>query len=144
MDAPQIKAFVDAMAASDLAEMEVAHDGWTLRLVRRPGANVEAPRGTAAPVPRPRQQPVVAPAAAAAPAAEVLSPLFGVVHLRPSPGSAAFVAEGQPVRAGQTVCVIEAMKVFHEVQADRDGVVDAMLVASGVEVEAGQPLLRLR
>ncbi|MFO1341494.1 MAG: acetyl-CoA carboxylase biotin carboxyl carrier protein subunit [Burkholderiaceae bacterium] len=131
MDLPQIKAFIDAMASSDLAEMEAAHEGWTLRLVRRPGAA----RAAAAPA---------APAPAQPSAADLPAPMFGVLHLQPSPGAAPFVSPGQAVRAGQTVCVIEAMKVFNEVLSDRDGVVDAVLAANGSEVEAGQPLLRLR
>lgn len=128
MDALQIKAFIDAMATSDLAEMEVAHEGWTLRLVRRPGA---AAATKAAPAP-------------AAAARELAAPMFGVLHLQPSPGAAPFVSAGQAVRAGQTVAVIEAMKVFNEVPADRDGIVDAVLVPTGTEVEAGQPLIRWR
>ena len=144
MDAQQIKVLIDAMASSDLAEMEVGHDGWTLRLVRRPGA------GAAASIPavsRPPSAPKEPRAPAAAPVAqphELLAPLFGVVHLQPAPDAEPFVVEGQAVRAGQTLCVIEAMKVFNEVQAERDGVIDAVLVASGSEVEAGQPLIRLR
>lgn len=127
MDALQIKAFIDAMATSDLAEMEATHEGWTLRLVRRPGAAAT---------------PKAEPAAAAA--GELAAPMFGVLHLQPSPGAPAFVSVGQAVRAGQTVAVIEAMKVFNEVAADRDGVVDALLVGTGTEVEAGQPLIRWR
>ncbi len=127
MDLPQIKAFIEAMASSDLAEMEARHEGWTLRLVRRGGA---------APAP--------APVAATPAGAELAAPMFGVLHLQPSPGAAPFVLPGQAVRAGQTVCVIEAMKVFNEVPSDRDGVVDAVLAANGGEVEAGQPLLRFR
>lgn len=128
MDALQIKAFIDAMASSDLAEMEATHDGWTLRLVRSPGVAAT---------------PKTAPAAPAA-AKELAAPMFGVLHLQPSPGAPAFVSVGQAVRAGQTVAVIEAMKVFNEVAADRDGVVDAVLVGTGNEVEAGQPLIRWR
>jgi len=73
----------------------------------------------------------------------VRAPLYGVVHLQPSPGEQAFVTPGLAVKAGQTLCVIEAMKVFNEVRAERDAVVEAVLVASGQEVEAGQPLVRL-
>lgn len=144
MDALQIKAFIDAMASSDLAEMEVSHDGWTLRLVRASSAG--SPRSPSV-APRTRPAPGTPRAPAATPAAaprDLLAPLFGVVHLQPAPDAEPFVVEGQPVRAGQTLCVIEAMKVFNEVQAERDGVVDAVLVASGSEVEAGQPLIRFR
>jgi acetyl-CoA carboxylase biotin carboxyl carrier protein len=135
MDLQQIKTFIDAMASSDLAEMEVSHDGWTLRLVRRAATAAAAPRIAGAerpPLPDP-----VAPLVD-----DVRAPLYGVVHLRPSPGEPPFIAAGAAVRAGQTLCVIEAMKVFNEVRAERDGTIAAVLVTSGQEVEAGQPLLR--
>jgi len=146
MDPQQIKILIDAMAASDLAEMEYSQDGWTLRLVR------QAP---ASPTPGPQRVPVGAapradaarPGATSTPAeptsaAELHAPLYGVVHLSPSPGEPPFIVAGQAVKAGQTLCVIEAMKVFNEVRAERDAVVDAVLVSSGQEVEAGQALLR--
>jgi acetyl-CoA carboxylase biotin carboxyl carrier protein len=144
MDPQQIKAFIDAMASSDLAEMEFSRDGWTLRLVRRPGAAAQAP----APAPRPVAVQVArgVPPASTTPSAtrELQAPLYGVVHLQAGPGEAPYVAAGLAVRAGQTVCVIEAMKVFNEVLAEHDAVVDDVLVVSGQEVEAGQALLRLR
>lgn len=64
------------------------------------------------------------------------------MHLQPAPGEPVFVQPGQTVLAGQTLCVIEAMKVFNAVLAESDGTVDAVLVESGAEVEAGQPLIR--
>lgn len=130
MDALQIKAFIDAMAASDLAEMQASKDGWTLRLVRGSARPIAAPPAAAAPVP--------------AAAVEQCAALCGMVFLQPAPGQPPFVQPGQAVKAGQTLCVIEAMKVFNEVVAERDGIVDAFLVDSGTDVEAGQPLLRLR
>jgi acetyl-CoA carboxylase biotin carboxyl carrier protein len=145
MEPQQIKSFIDAMLSSDLAEMEFSQDGWTLRLVRRPVTSAtqeSAPKAarTATPGPRPLPQATMAAEASR----EVPSPLFGVVHLQSAPGEAPFVAAGQAVRAGQTMCVIEAMKVFNEVRAEHDAIVDAVLVISGQEVEAGQALLRFR
>jgi acetyl-CoA carboxylase biotin carboxyl carrier protein len=147
MDSQQIKAFIDAMAASDLDEMEVSHDGWTLRLTRR-GAG----QGSVRPLARAASAPLTTAAAASAAAAEssltasvpteVRAPLFGVVHLQQGLGEPAFVQVGQRFEAGQMLCVIEAMKVFNEVRAEQAGSVAAILVASGQEVEAGQPLLR--
>ncbi len=143
MDQQQVKALIDAMASSDLQEMEFSQDGWTLRLVRQGAAAPIAPSRssltTAAPVGRATARP--APAGAALPK-ELRAPLFGVLHLQPAPGEPAFVIAGQAVKAGQTLCVIEAMKVFNEVLAEHDAVVDAVLVSSGQEVEAGQALLR--
>lgn len=137
MDPQQIKAFIDVMASSDLAEMEFSQDGWTLRLVRQTGhAAREAMLRT------PLAVPVPATTAVANAADELHAPLYGVVHLQATPGEPPFVLAGVAVKAGQTLCVIEAMKVFNEVRAEHDATVDAVLVTSGQEVEAGQPLLR--
>lgn len=145
MDPQQIKSFIDAMVSSDLTEMVFSQDGWTLRLVRQPASVAPAPAPARAVASVARTVPPATPAAVG-PAAtrELQAPLFGIVHLRAGPGEAPFVAAGQAVRAGQTLCVIEAMKVFNEVLAEHDAVVDAVLVNSGLEVEAGQPLLRFR
>ena len=134
MDAQQIKVFIDAMAASDLAEMQASRDGWTLRLVR--GVARRAVHAAA--------QPPAPASATGADGYDQCADLSGVVHLQPAPGSAPFVQPGQAVKAGQTLCVIEAMKVFNEVHASRDGIVEAIHVASGQDVDAGQVLLRLR
>ena len=145
MDPQQIKILIDAMASSDLAEMEYSQDGWTLRLVRHAPVSPagEAPRVPAAAAARAvADRPRVAPVVESAPTSELLAPLYGVVHLGPAPGERPFVAVGQAVKAGQTLCVIEAMKVFNEVRAERDATLQAVLVTSGQEVEAGQPLLR--
>ena len=142
MDQQQIKACIDAMSASDVAEMQFSQDGWTLRLVRRS-------------MQRPGESEVVASTAHAsgqsgdstpAPALEatmpLCAPLYGVVHLSPAPDQPPFVGVGAAVTAGQVVCVIEAMKVFNQVRAEFDAAVAEILVESGQEVEAGQPLLR--
>jgi acetyl-CoA carboxylase biotin carboxyl carrier protein len=142
MKQEQIKTLIEALAASDLAELEYSEDGSTLRLVkqsalaaapavRRPAAARKAPAALSA-EPEP---PVVV-------AAECLAPLYGVVHLQPAPGEPPFVQPGQAVEAGQMLCVIEAMKMFNEVRADAAAIVQAVLVRSGQEVEAGEPLFR--
>ena len=145
MDQQQIKAFIDAMAATDLAEMEFSQDGWSLRLVRRPGGAATPSAATPA-LPASSLHPAAAAttdAAAIAPAESLLrAPLYGVVHLAPAPGEPPFVAIGQAVTAGQILCVIEAMKVFNQVRAEFDATVAEILVASGQEVDATQPLLR--
>lgn len=145
MDPQQIKSFIDAMVASDLTEMEFSQEGWTLRLVRQHAGVAPAP-GRAGAVAIGARSVLPTTPATVAPASprELQAPLFGIVHLQAGPGEAPFVAAGQAVRAGQTLCVIEAMKVFNEVLAEHDAVVDAVLVNSGLEVEAGQPLLRFR
>jgi len=151
MDLQEIKALIDAMAASDLSEMEVSRNDTMLRLVRRGRCTVAvAPSGAEPPSPAAASaSPAMAapastePKMPAATSATVEAPLYGVVHWRPSPDAPPFVEVGQAIAAGQVVCVVEAMKVFNEVRCGRGGTVAALLVASGQEVEAGQALLRL-
>jgi acetyl-CoA carboxylase biotin carboxyl carrier protein len=143
MKQEQIKTLIDALAASDLAELEYSEDGSTLRLVKQsaltaaPTARRPAAAARKAPAAQPAQE---APPPAAA--AECLAPLYGLVHLQPAPGEPPFVQPGQAVEAGQMLCVIEAMKMFNEVRADAAATVQAVLVRSGQEVEAGEPLFR--
>lgn len=144
MDLDRIKTLIDVIAASDLNEMEFSEDGWSLKLVRRlqSGDMVRAPV-KAAPSAHTRPRPARAePGAVAKKDANIAAPLFGIVHLQPAPNAPVFVSIGQTVAAGTPLCVIEAMKMFHEVRAERDGTVSAILVASGQEVEAGQELIR--
>jgi acetyl-CoA carboxylase biotin carboxyl carrier protein len=145
MNQEQIKTLIDSLAASDLSELEYSENGCTLRLVKQSALAPAAPRraGVAAQQARVPAADRVAPQQAQAPVStECLAPLYGVVHLQPTPAEPPFVQAGQAIRAGQTLCVIEAMKVFNEVRAERDAVVEAVLVRSGQEVEAGQALFR--
>jgi acetyl-CoA carboxylase biotin carboxyl carrier protein len=144
MDLNEIKALIEAMQASDLAEMEVSENGWTLRMVRGADRPVPVDR----PAPPPAAPPGEAPKAAAheqpaADSGEIRAPLAGIVHLVPSPGEAPFVAPGQAVAVGATLCLIEAMKVFNAVRTERGGTVEAVLVSEEAEVEAGQALMRI-
>lgn len=142
MKQEQIKTLIDALAASDLAELEYSENGSTLRLVKLAALGAaSAARSPSGVRKAPRQAPQenTAPAVASA---ECLAPLFGVVHLQPAPGEPPFVQPSQAVEAGQLLCVIEAMKMFNEVRSDRTGTVRQVLVQSGQEVEAGQPLFR--
>ena len=149
MNLQEIKALIDAMAASDLSEMALTRDGTQLRLVRRKAASGAAAPQQAPEPQQPPQPPVRArrqspSTAAATPVPNAITtPLYGVVHWRPSPDAPPFVAPGQAIKAGQVVCVVEAMKVFNEIRTDVDATVLALLVESGAEVEAGQPLLSL-
>jgi len=140
MKQEQIKTLIDALAASDLAELEYSEDGSTLRLVKQ-SALTAAP---AARRPAAVRKATAAVSAEPVPpaAAECLAPLYGVVHLQPALGEPPFVQPGQPVEAGQLLCVIEAMKMFNEVRADAAATLQAVLVRSGQEVEAGEPLFR--
>jgi acetyl-CoA carboxylase biotin carboxyl carrier protein len=139
MDLAQIRAFIDAMASSDLAELEASKDGWTLRLVRN---GVRSQSVSPIETPDRSPSPPTAPAETHLAAPEICAPLSGIVYLRPGPDQPPYVEVGQAIKAGMAVCVIEAMKTFIEVRAERDAVVEAVLVAPGTLVEAGQPLMR--
>ena len=146
MDLDRIKSLIDVMASSDLAEMQFSEGGWSLRLVRRaqPGdVSISAPTREAAAAAE-RVRPARTgpdPALEEAPQ-HLVAPLFGIVHLRPAPDAPEFVSPGQAVTAGTPLCIIEAMKMFHEVRAERDAIISAVLVSSGQEVQAGQELMR--
>ena len=149
MTLDEIKAAIDAMNASDLVEVEISKDGWTLRLMRDTGSAMPSTSGAG---PRPSAAPMRPEASRREPASSVKSasskndvsaPLSGIVYLGPSPEAPPFVAVGQTVTAGTTLCTVEAMKMFNPVAAERDGVVEAVFVTTGDEVAAGQPLLRI-
>ncbi len=146
MDLDKIKALIDAMAKSDVTELVLSEDGWTLRLVRgpRPTGDERVPIGTQGH--RPKQFVPIAETSTTHPATatpELKAPLSGVVYLAPAPDKPPFVTAGQAIKAGTPICVIEAMKVFNEIRAEADGTIEAILVTSEQEVDAGQPLLRM-
>jgi acetyl-CoA carboxylase biotin carboxyl carrier protein len=143
MDAQRMKAAIDTMAASDLSEMELSHQGWTLRLVRHAPAAAHAPAGASTlPARRSAAKPGGAASAASA-SHEIQAPMHGIVHLQAAPGQPPFVKVGESVSVGQTVCTVEAMKVFNEVRSEQAGRVLAVQVSTGSEVEAGQVLVVL-
>lgn len=147
MDRETIKQLIEALAASDLAELEYRSNGETLRLVKR-AASVPAPASSA---PQCRVDPTPAAASPPPPRAQpvatvndmIVAPAYGIVHLQETPGEPPLIVPGQSATAGQILCVIEAMKVFSQVCAERDCVIAAVLVQSGQEVQAGQPLFQL-
>jgi acetyl-CoA carboxylase biotin carboxyl carrier protein len=152
MDTQQIKTLMDAMSASDLTDLEFSQDGWTLRLSRKqPAADAStkasppAPAvasATPAPAARPGDARQPATVGSRAASGTLHAPLYGLVHLSPSPTEPPFAGVGDAVRAGQPLCVIEAMKVFNEVRAEHDGVLQEICVTSGQEVDSGQVLFR--
>lgn len=137
MNLSEIKALIAVMAESGLAEMTFSENGWTLRLVRNAAGPAAKSRRRVAPL----DPAMPMPDTATPHLDEIEAPLAGIVHFRAAPEAPPFVEVGQAVRAGDTVCLIEAMKVFNTIRAERDGIVAAILVSSGVEVDAGQPLL---
>lgn len=148
MDLAKIKALIDLVSRSDVTELELTEGDTTLKIGR----------GTHSPAPKRREveqhslQPAAmratAPPAESAPSSmreyEVRAPSFGIFHRTPDPGSPPFVTAGATVEAGQTLCLVEAMKVFTSVTAPCAGEVEAILAEAGEEVEAGQILFRLR
>ena len=144
LDPDAIRALAAILHETGLSEIEIAEKDSRIRVVR---AAVAAPE-VAVPAPRPGRPspPIAEPATltdtAAHPGA-VLSPMVGVVYLSPEPGAPAFVSLGQVVAAGQTLLLIEAMKTFNQIKAPKAGTVTRILIADGVPVEYGEPLMIL-
>jgi acetyl-CoA carboxylase biotin carboxyl carrier protein len=148
MDLRKLKKLIDLVQESGIAELEITEGEEKVRIVK--GGRVVS-ETIAAPGPAPVPASLPAPAAPAAPAAPdaalqveghvLKSPMVGTFYRAPSPGAKAFVEVGDSVKAGQTVCIIEAMKLLNEIEADKDGVVKAILAENGQPVEYGEPLL---
>lgn len=155
MDLQKIKQVVDLMKKSDLSEFEIQDQEFKLRIKRDvPGRVTQTVTTAAAPAPQSvAPAAVAAPAAAPAPAAPaaadpslkvITSPMVGTFYGSPSPDAPAFVGVGSQIKADSVVCIIEAMKVMNEIQAEVTGTVVECLVASGTSVEFGQPLFRVK
>ncbi|MGQ7372980.1 acetyl-CoA carboxylase biotin carboxyl carrier protein [Streptococcus suis] len=152
MNITEIKDLMSQFDQSSLREFSYSNAGETLYFSKNqqatvaPSAIVEAPTSPA-PVPAVEMSEPAPVEASSAPAAEgvvVESPLVGVAYLSPAPDKPAFVTVGDTVKKGQTLMIIEAMKVMNEVPADRDGVVTEILVANQDVVEFGQGLVRIK
>ena len=150
MDLRKIKKLIDLLEESNLAELEIKEGEEVVRLSRVPtgGLAVAAPvalqAAPAAPAPAPAAAPVAAEAAPAANALPdghvVKAPMVGTFYASATPGAAAFVKVGQQVKAGETLGIIEAMKMFNQIEADVAGTVQAILVENGQPVEFDQPM----
>ncbi|MCQ8897007.1 acetyl-CoA carboxylase biotin carboxyl carrier protein [Limnobacter humi] len=148
MDLRKLKTLIDLVAESDISELEVTEGEGKVRIVKsQPVQYAMATPTMMAPA---AQQPVAAAAATAAAAApatptvetghKVTSPMVGTLYRAPSPGASNFVEIGSTVKEGQTLCIIEAMKLLNEIESDKAGVVKAILVDNGQPVEFGQAL----
>ena len=154
MNITEIKDLMSQFDQSSLREFSYSNAGDTLHFsknqqaIAAPSPKLEAPVAPASPAVPAAETSEPAPAEASiSPVAEgavVESPLVGVAYLSPSPDKPAFVAVGDTVKKGQTLMIIEAMKVMNEVPADRDGVVTEILVANQDVVEYGQGLVRIK
>lgn len=143
MDIRKVKKLIELLEESGVAEIEI-HEGEESVRISRYSQNAAPAVAIAAPVAAP-----VAAAPAAAPAAEkkeevsghaVTSPIVGAFYRSPSPQAKAFVEVGSRVNTGDTLCIIEAMKIMNQIEADKSGVIKAILVENGQPVEFGQPL----
>ena len=145
MDLRKLKTLIDLVSESNVSELEITEAEGKVRIVKGGGAVVQQ---FAAPLAAPvaAQAPVAAaapaaPAAEAAPAGHVVKSLMvGTFYRSSSPGAASFVEVGSQVKVGDTVCIIEAMKILNEIEADKAGTVKQILGENGQAVEYGQPL----
>lgn len=142
MDLTLVQALIDLVASSPVSELEVDDGTMKVRLRRRPDAGPSRIASGIAAAPG-REQPVAfpAPGTAAAATHRLVSPMHGTFHRAASPGEAALASVGETVEAGQTVCIIEAMKTMVQVRSERPGTVTEVLVEDGAPVEEGQALL---
>jgi len=145
VDVKLVRELAKMLDATNLTEIEVADGDRRIRVARKPAAQNAA---YAQPVMAPVAAPVAAPAAVAvevAPAADIAnavkSPMVGTCYLSPEPEAAAFVKVGDSVKAGQTLLIVEAMKVMNPITAAAAGTVKAILVENGQPVEYDQPLI---
>src|SRR3954465_10333630 len=156
MDLRKLKKLIDLVQESGIAELEITEGEEKVKIVKGGGISV-VPAASSAGLPHPGNleapRPVSpAPPAATTPAAEppagqeghvVKAPMVGTFYRAASPDAKAFVEVGQAVKEGQTICIIEAMKLMNEIETDAGGVVKAILVENGQPVEYGQPLFIL-
>ena len=148
MDIRKIKKLIDLIEESDIAEIEITEGEESVRISRYSAAVVPA-----APVAYAAPAAIAAPAAAVAQLAApeekhvghtISSPMVGTFYRSASPGSPSFTEVGQAVTAGQTLCIIEAMKLMNEIKAELSGTVIEILVQNGQTVEYDQPILKIK
>ncbi|OGA35791.1 MAG: acetyl-CoA carboxylase, biotin carboxyl carrier protein [Betaproteobacteria bacterium RIFCSPLOWO2_12_61_14] len=145
MDLRKLKTLIELVEGSGIAELEISEGEERVRITRTVAAAQQiyaaAPQPAAAPAAPPPAAPAAEPAKPAAPEGHVVkSPMVGTFYRSASPGSKPFVDVGQNVNSGDTLCIIEAMKLLNEIDADQTGVIKAILVENGQPVEFGQPL----
>jgi acetyl-CoA carboxylase biotin carboxyl carrier protein len=151
MNQNEIKELVAFLAEKDIAEFEMERGDVKLR-IKRAQAVVTAPVAASYPVPVAASAPLAVAAsapAASAPEKEegvdiIKSPIVGTFYEAASPGSPAFVKEGDTVAVGQVLCIVEAMKLMNEIESDAAGQIVKILVSNGQPVEYGQPLFKIR
>jgi len=144
MDLRKLKKLIDLVEASGIAELEITEGEEKVRIAKSiAGAPMmmHAPQMMHAPAPAAVTVAAAAPAEDAVPEGHIVrSPMVGTFYRAPAPGSKNFAEVGQTVNAGDTLCIIEAMKLLNEIEADQGGVIKAILVENGQPVEYGEPL----
>ncbi|MCZ8293931.1 MAG: acetyl-CoA carboxylase biotin carboxyl carrier protein [Hylemonella sp.] len=147
MDLRKLKTLIDLVSDSNVSELEITEAEGKVRIVKGGGAMVQSyqmpvAQAVAAPAAAPvAAAPVAAPVVAQAPSGHaVKSPMVGTFYRSSSPGAKAFVEVGQAVKQGETICIIEAMKILNEIEADKAGTITQILCENGQAVEYGQPL----
>ncbi len=149
MDIRKIKKLIELLEESNVAELEIKEGEETVRISRGGTTTVAAPAPVqpvavaTAPAPAPAPVATEAPAPAAPAGHTVNSPMVGTFYRASSPGSAPFVEVGQSVKAGDAICIIEAMKMMNQIECDKTGVIEAILVEDGQPVEFDQPLVSI-
>ncbi|GAB2796351.1 acetyl-CoA carboxylase biotin carboxyl carrier protein [Halomonas shantousis] len=154
MDIRKVKKLIELLEESNISEIEIQEGEESVRISRHPQgfAGQQQPMMHMQMMPQGMPQASAAAPASAAPAATetapsqpaghpVTSPMVGTFYRSPAPGSKPFVELGQSVKKGDTICIVEAMKMMNQIEADQDGVIEAILVEDGEPVEFDQPML---
>lgn len=147
MDIRKVKKLIELLEESAISEIEIKEGEESVRISRANAAPTYMPPAAPAPAAM-AAPPAAAPPPPPAPAAEpeidgtvINSPMVGTFYMSPSPGAPAFVKAGQSIKPGDTICIVEAMKILNQIESEVSGVVKEVLVADGQPVEFGEPLM---
>ena len=149
MDIRKVKKLIELLETSDIAEIEIKEGEEAVRISRNSSVTTTVAASAAAPVAAPAPSPAAPAAAEEKPAPQatsghvVSSPMVGTFYRSPSPSSPPFVEVGTHVKAGDVVCIVEAMKMMNQIEAEKAGIIEAILVKDGEPVEFDQPLVTI-
>ncbi len=141
MDLRKLKKLIDLVQESGISELEVTEGEEKVKIVKSGGSTATDSVPASAPVPAPALAQAMAATPTVFPGHVVKSPMVGTFYRSPTPGAKHFVEVGDTVKSGDTICIIEAMKLLNEIECDKDGVIKAILVENGQPVEYGEPLV---
>ena len=149
MDIRKVKKLIELLETSDIAEIEIKEGEEAVRISRNSSVTTTVAAPAAAPVAAPAPSPAASAASEEKPAPQatsghvVSSPMVGTFYRSPSPSSPPFVEVGTHVKAGDVVCIVEAMKMMNQIEAEKAGIIEAILVNDGEPVEFDQPLVTI-